>query len=68
VKLLEIGVGHQVRPQPTVRRPERIVDQDRHVQILRTGGATRPGALSRSVPASGKVDPWCVEISAPSLG
>ena len=67
VQLLEVGVADQVRPEAAMRRPARIVDQDRHVQILRTGAATRAGLLSRTDRESGKVDPWCVEISAPSL-
>ncbi len=30
MELIERGVTHQVRPQPAVRRPARIVDEDRH--------------------------------------
>ena len=37
VQLVEVGIADQVRPQPAVRRPARIVDQDRHEPILRTG-------------------------------
>lgn len=40
VQLRQIAVAHQVGPQPAVRRPQRIVDEDRHEPIFagwRTG-------------------------------
>ena len=37
VQLVQVAVADQMRPQPAVRRPARIVDQDRHEPILCTG-------------------------------
>ena len=66
VQLVEVRVAHQMRPHAAVRRPERVVDEDRHDPILRRhAGPDR--ALLRLVAASGKVFLWCVEKSAPSL-
>jgi hypothetical protein len=36
VELVQIGITDEMSPQAAVRRPQRIVDQDRHVPILFT--------------------------------
>ncbi len=50
VELVQVAVAHQMRPEPAVGGPERVVDQDRHEPILWSAftpdAATRPLAFA----------------------
>jgi hypothetical protein len=49
VELDQVGVADQVSPESSVCRPQRVVDQDRHVEILCGPRDTRVRAFARGV-------------------
>ncbi|GAA4488914.1 hypothetical protein GCM10023171_29200 [Microbacterium panaciterrae] len=74
VQLVQGGIADQVRPEPAVRGPDRIVHEYRHAEILdadedrgsERGREPDTAALAlRPASPSGKVAPWCTAPDVP---